>query len=249
MAIAFDANLGTTTDAATHTTTAAAASGSRVFFFVWWFGDGQTITGASGGGLTWVVDHQAEYTASGDQHIAILSADAPSGLASSTVLDPTFSAGPDFGPGLAAASFTGLATGASGYIDATSTPKEDFEEAWTTNNLVTTMADTLLIAMSLGVDATAHAAATDYTELNTDWIAEGAQRVVAIYRIVSSASTYNPGGTWTAAGGVSSQHNLAVAYESSGGVSPTIVSPSGIALASALSPLILLRPFVSVTVR
>lgn len=218
MALAFDANLGTVTDTATLTTSAAAASASRVFMFVWWFGT-QTATGASGGSLTWVVDHQFRGSNGGDQNIAVISADAPSGLASSTVLTPSFSATPSFGPGIAAASFTGAETGASGYVDVTSTGKDDFEEAWTTNNLVTTNADDLLLALSLGDGSSGNTAATDYTEIH-DWIAEGSQRCATVYRIVAATSTYTPGGTW--AGTVNFQTNIGVAYKAAGAGEPPI---------------------------
>lgn len=210
MAIAFNANLGTVTNAASLTTSAAAAAGSRVFVFVWWFDPTATCTGAGGGGLTWVVDKQGLGTLAGDQNNAIVSADAPSGLASSTVITPTFSAAVDFGPGIAAASFTGIATGASGYVDVTSTFKEDFEEVWTTNNLVTTNADDLLIAFSVSSSGASNTPTAPAVEIH-DWTAEGSQRGASVYRIVSSTGTYTLGGTWAVS--VDFQQNIGVAYK------------------------------------
>ena len=211
MAIAFDANLGNVTNSASLTTSAAAAASTRVFLFVWWFDASGTLTGVSGGGLTWVVDHQFASSIDPGARIGIASADAPSGLASSTVITPSFSTAPDFGPGIAAASFTGVATGSSGYIDTTSTGKDDTEETWTTNNLATTLADTLLVAISAAPDGTSNTATGPATEIH-DWTAEGTNRAATVYRIVSSAGTYTIGGVWSAT--VFNQFNIGVAYES-----------------------------------
>jgi len=210
MAIALDANLGNATNSDTLTTTSAATSASRVILFAWWYVASGTCTGATGGGLTWVVDKQFKDTLDGGNHLAILSADAPSGLASSTVITPSFSVAADFGPGLAAASFTGLATGAAGYIDVTSTGKEDFEEVWTTNNLVTTNADDLLVALSFGSGGVSNTATAPAIEIH-DFAGEGAEMVASVYRIVAATSTYTPGGTWS--GTVGLQVNIGAAYK------------------------------------
>lgn len=216
MAIALDANLGTVTNSDTLTTSAAAASGSRVFVFVGWSHATATLTGCSGGGLTYVVDDQYEDTIGAETHIGVISADAPSGLASSTNIVPTWSTAPGF-RGLAAVSFTGMATGSSGYIDVTSGGKDDFAQDWETHNLVTTVADTLLLAMSCGPSGTSNTADTNYTEIH-DWNFEGANDCATVYRIVSSTGTYNPGGAWST--GVSFQMNLGIAYEAAAGAPP-----------------------------
>lgn len=216
MAIVFDADLGTVTNAGTLTTSAAAASSSRVFVFVGWSHATATLTGCSGGGLTYVVDDQYEDTIGAETHVGILSADAPSGLASSTNIVPTFSTAPGF-RGLAAVSFTGMATGSSGYVDVTSGGKDDFNQDWDTHNLVTTVADTLLLAISCGPSGTSNTADTNYTEIH-DWNFEGANDCATVYRIVSSTGTYNPGGNWST--GVSFQMNLGIAYEAAAGSPP-----------------------------
>jgi hypothetical protein len=224
MALAFDADLGSITNNASLTTGAAAAAGSRVFVFVWWYDATATLTSGSwGGGLSWVADHQFHGTIAGDQNIGIGSADAPSGLASSTAITPTFSAAVDFGPGIAAASFTGVETGASGYVDVTSTGKEDFEETWTTNNLVTTNADDLLLGLSV-VDYTpgAHTATAPAAEIH-EWNTEGAQYAASVYRIVSATSTYQVGGVWSAT--VAFQHNIGVAYKAAADEPPPTGAP------------------------
>lgn len=225
MALAFDADLGSAASAASLTTSAAAASGSRVIVFLWWFDATANLTGGSwGGGLTWVADHQFRGSGGGDQCCGIASADAPSGLASSTSITPTFSAAVDFGPAIAAVSFTGVETGASGYIDVTSTGKDDFEETWTTNNLVTTNADDLLVAISVQDPLTDHAATSPATEIH-DWLAEGAQNQATVYRIVSSTGTYTIGGVWSG-GTVNYQNNIGAAYKAAGAAAePQLLNP------------------------
>jgi hypothetical protein len=121
---------------------------------------------------------------------------------------------------MAAGSWTGVATGASGYLDVTADIKEDFNSTWTTNNLVTTNADDLLIGYSVGPGASAHVATSPYTELH-EWLGEGVNRIATVYRIVSATSTYTPGGTWTSP---SFESNIGLSYKASTGapeVTPT----------------------------
>lgn len=221
MAIAFDANLGNVTNSTTLTTGAAAASNSRIILAAWWYGTQTMSASWSNAGLSWVRDVAFAATIDGGSNLAFASADAPSGLSSSTVLTPSFSATPAFGPGLAAVSFTGLGTGTSGYVDTTASGVEDFNASWTTGNLVTTMADTLLLCISVGPGASGNTAGGSNTEIH-DWITEGTNRAATEYRIVSSASTYTMTGTW--AGGPSFQANVALAYEA-GGAPPTPPTP------------------------
>lgn len=222
MAIAFDANLGTVKESATLTTTAAAAAGSRVLLFGFYFdGGGATCNGGSGGGLTWVADDN--YVNASGNTLFVASADAPSGLASSTVITPSFTSAVDFGPGLAAVSFTGMATGASGYVDVVATDKENTSNPWTTNNVVTTDADTLLIGLAMS-DAASSVATAPYTEIH-DWNSEGSNRTTSVYRIVASAGTYTPGGSWAA--GPSFGIFIGIAYKQGGPpVGAVITEPS-----------------------
>ena len=214
MAIAFDANLGTVTNTASLTTSAAAAAGSRIVLAVGWNDPTNNLNATfSSAGLSWVTDKQ--YRAAYQQCCGIISADAPSGLASSTVITPSFDGAIDFGPGICAASFTGLEGGASGYLDTTSTAKDDFEEAWSTNNLVTTAADCLLFACSQVEPSSGNTASGSTTEIH-DFVVEGTNRMTTGYRIVASAATYTLTGTW--AGSASYQQNIGAAYKAASGV-------------------------------
>ena len=228
MAIVFDGSIATpVTDTASIVTNAVAAAG-RVWMGVGWNDPTATLTGATGGSLTWVVDHQDVWAAI-DSNIGFLSADAPSGLASGVTLTPSFSDAVDFGPGICAFSFTGVETGASGYLDGTPpADKEDFSASWTTNNIVTTNADDVIFGLSTS-DATSHTPIANYPEVVGDFLYEGSNRMVVVYRIVSSASTYNPGGTW---GSLSFQHNIGIAYKAASGAPP----PEGPTLRTISSP-------------
>lgn len=208
MAIALDADLGSSSVSTTLTTSAAAAAGSRVIVFVAYADPVETCTGATGGGLTWVVDKQVLTAA--QNGLVILSADAPSGLASSTVITPTFSGtGADFVNTIAAASFTGLATGASGYVDTTAVAVDDFEEVWATNNFVTTNADDLLVCISSSIGSAGSNTPTAPASEIHDVAGDG--KNATEYRIVSATGTYTLAGTWSIA--VAQQINIGVAYK------------------------------------
>lgn len=212
MAIALDANLGSSSASTTLTTTSAAAASSRIIVFVAYADPTETCTGATGGGLTWVVDKQALAASQNGQ--VIMSADAPAGLASSTVITPTFTGtGADFVNTIAAASFTGLATGAAGYIDTTSTAVADFEEVWATNNLVTTNADDLLVAISSSIGVAGSNTPTAPAVEIHDVAGDG--KNATEYRIVSATGTYTLGGTWSIA--VGEQLNIGAAYKAAAG--------------------------------
>lgn len=73
----------------TDTTTSAVTAGNKVIAFVaWWGGAGGALSSVSGGGLSWTIDQQG----SGSSYrCALVSADAPAGMASSTVITATFS--------------------------------------------------------------------------------------------------------------------------------------------------------------
>ena len=152
MALAFDANLGNVTNSATLTTSAAAASGSRVFVFVWWYDATGTCTGAIGrrsdlGGGRPVREHAGRRPATRRSSPQTL---LPGWRPRRSSL-PRSRPAPDFGPGIAAASFTGVATGASGYVDVIATvTRRTSTRRGRPSNLVTTNADDLLIASRSG---------------------------------------------------------------------------------------------------
>jgi hypothetical protein len=209
-AIAFDKNLGTYhenigSSTMTMTTTAPAAAHTRVFAFVTWNATG-TITSVSGGGLTWTVDRQAQDSA--DNHGAIVSADAPAGLASGTVITATFSG--LVGHGLiAAASFSGISP--TSPPDGTNSSTQSGVATWSAS-VTTANANDLVIAWSaIDADTTSTPTAPsveihDFGDI--DLYAWG----TSAYRIASAAGTTTVGGTWGRSSGATANVTVIAAY-------------------------------------
>lgn len=219
--VELDANLGTVTNSGTLDTSGNAAAGARILVFVWWFGTMTLTSGSWGGGLTWVVDHQFRGTTGSDQNVGIASADCPSGWTSGTDIVPTFTATPSFGPGIAAASFTGLAGGSSGYLDDTAVGVNDIASLYETNDIVTTEDEVLVVSASVA-DGESHVARLDGTEIH-DFVAEGAQRLATIYEVQGIPGTLVLAGEWIP--GVSFQNNIAAAYKPAAGAPSVILNP------------------------
>lgn len=217
MAIALDANLGTNQLTAsgtsiTLTTAAAAAAGSRVILMIGYFSGG-TVTSVSGGGLTWVEDMESTAASPG---LAVYSADAPSGLAVSTVLTVTFDAAVS-GRKVTGASFTGLAGGSSGYLSGTppATDTASGGTAWATPSHTPADADALLISLVFLDIFVACTATVTSPALELHDLQQGtASMMVTGYRIVSSIASYSIAGTFSAAGNTH-RHGI-VAYKAAG---------------------------------
>lgn len=202
MAIAFDQNLGAAQDATgtTSTTTialttsAAAVTGSRVFVVVNWFGV-RTLSSVSGGGLTWVVDKSQT---NGSDRVAIASADAPSGLASGTVITATLS-GVATGKAIGGASATGIVTGSSGYLDVTGGNNPAAGTAWTSGNITTTNANDFIIAVAMadtsnnGMSSTPTSPSIEIHDQPFNAAGEG---MTSAYRIETVTGTIAIAGAW-----------------------------------------------------
>lgn len=216
--------IGTATNTSTVTTTAAAPSSSRVVMAVWWYDASSTVTGASDDqeGLTWVVDLQFHGVNDGEQNIAFLSADAPSGLTSGAVITPSFSGdGPDFGPGMAVMYLTSITGGSSGYVEDTGSGVENYDEAYTTDGLVVAQAAAILGFSAVSYTPGDHRAIGS-TEI-AEWNAEGSQYGAITFNLVGgSGGTIPLRGEWSATVGF--QKNIAIAYKiASGGTSHALV--------------------------
>jgi hypothetical protein len=234
VAIAFDVSLGGTafttgsSTTAAHTTTATAAAGSRIIICAGDFSPTITLSSVSGGGLTWVVDEQDSTTTSG--HSArggVASADCPAGLASGTTITATFSATAD-ARWICAQSFTGLATGAAGYLSATS-PAATVAFGGTTFTLPSITpadADALIFGMvsldSVTSDVVSWTS-TSTTEIQTVFNGTTTEGVSTGYRIVSSIAGYALSGTFSLAPG--EQGYNSVAYKAGAGVTATAPTP------------------------
>jgi len=198
MPIAFGAALGevhTATGGAskTLTTTAAVPAGGLIIMQVYWAG-AQNATPPSGGSLTWAVDKQQNGVSDTTERVAICSAAAPAGLASSTVLTANL-AGVVGVIGVSAFYITGAATTTP--VDATGGVGSSTNGTSATANVTTTNADDLIVqAMWVDFLATDITPASGFTEVYDLNHSDGF-RIETGYRVVSATGTYAIGGTWT----------------------------------------------------
>jgi hypothetical protein len=189
VAIAFGASLGTASDGGvtgttqTVTTTATVPSGGRVVIVTGWFSVGTTAS-ASGGSLTWVNDGVFVNTTTASYHSAILSADCPSGLASSTVLTVTFSATSD-NKTVSCFYITGAVSGASGYLDGAAVGGSGTITGWATASLTTTNANDILIAGGYIDKSTSDTPGASFTEIHDVTAAGSGVTYTSEYRVIS----------------------------------------------------------------
>jgi hypothetical protein len=213
MAIAVDvANCGTNgndsvTTSLTVTTTSAVASGGFIVMAFSWFDPGAhnpTIS-FSGGGLSWTVDKQGHLVGGFEDGVAIGSAQAPAGLASSTVLTVTLSASIASQSAIVGvSSFTGVKT--TSPVDGTPLGLTSAATAaWSTGNYAIT-AGSLIFAMCAAEDVFTNtmSAGTEAWEGTSSFVHSAGG-----YRIEPSAGSYPVSGTWSSAG---TNVNSAVAY-------------------------------------
>lgn len=224
MALAFGAALGnnatfspgTAVNNRAFTTGTAVPSGGHVIVGAAWYADSNGATYSSlSGGLTWSVDHIATPLVSDTNFtIALFSAPAPSGLASTTTITLTLTANA-YGLNLGGIYATGVAT--SSYEDGTSvaTGHTAADGVWG-STITTTNADDLLVGYGyFEGDSITSTPATNYTEA-LDWAhATTGNSQTMVYRIVSSTGSYTPGGTFSSA--TTQKMSVAVAYKADTG--------------------------------
>lgn len=194
MALAHDASLGTSNTAALSTSNPV-ATGGRVFLCAQWFDATATLSSVSGGSLTWVIDTQQHDTNSFVGQ-AIVTADAPAGLSASASITPTFSNSPS-GYSLSAFSMTGVAGGASGYIDVVATARLQFTvSAWSSNNLVTTNANDVCVGIAIPNGGNPTNTPSGSATEEFDFAGNAYQQVVE-WRIENTTGTKTIAGTWS----------------------------------------------------
>lgn len=217
MAIAIDkASLGTNSGDPGSTTIAlttsqAVASSGFIVLSVGWFNTGVTLSSVSGGGLTWTIDKQGQGPGT-NMNAALVSAQAASGLASSTSITATFSASA-IARMIGGTSFTGVAT--STPVDTTDGPKSvtPATTAWTTNS-VAISAGSVLIATAYAETTNSSSTVTSPSIEALDWNYAGGVTQTTCYRIESSASSYTVAGTWATS---MQSDTVAVAYLAAAG--------------------------------
>lgn len=221
MAIALSANHGASSNNASGTTVAhalvgAAAAGTRIILDACWFSASVTISSVSGGGLTWVVDVQG--TASGSRRVGVVSADCPAGLAAGTVITVTFSAATT-DRGLGASSWTGMRTGASGYLGiAPGVVASAAGTAWSTGARTISAGSLLLGVAHQDNTSMSSTPGTGVTELRDVAIAGTSDCWTSGYRIEAAGGSFTVNGTWSA---TTSGTSIAyVEYLEDGGAAP-----------------------------
>lgn len=197
MAVAYGAPLGeihTTGSGTTRnlTTTAVVPSGAKVIVVVHFYCTG-VLNSISGGSLTWTIDKQQVHATDTHYRVAIASAEAPSGLASSTVLTATTAATYDL-ISVQAFYITGAATASA--VDITAGVGTNGGASVSTNITTTNANDLIvqgfLVAFISTSDITPVASMTEIYDTNqTDGI-----KCETAYRIVTSTGTYAMGGSW-----------------------------------------------------
>lgn len=203
MAIAIDqATIGTGSTSGSGTTqvlttSQAVASGGFIVLLVAWYGSGITLSSVGGGSLTWAIDAQGKNATDSSAGIAIVSAQAPSGLASSTNITATFS-GTVSARGVWGMSFTGVAS--SSALDVAGTIQTAGTQAWSTGTLAGVQDNGVVVAGSWRTSGgesntiTGPAVETHDFELATTDDACGG------YKILTTGGSVSVAGTWTGSG-------------------------------------------------
>ena len=196
--------------AVTLTTSATVPSGALVNVFVGW-GDSvaRTLSSVSGGSLTWTIDKQVPFSGALEWGFAVVSAQAPAGLASSTVLSTTFS-GTVTGSLIAGCYTTGLAT--SSPVDV-SDGAGGTSDPWDTTATTTTVADTLVIGGCFRNGGNTNTPSGGATELHDFQLAAEAWALCTEYKILSATASTSLTGTWTNNPGVPDWSSAFVAYK------------------------------------
>jgi hypothetical protein len=216
MAIVLDQALGTNlgdpgaTTIVLTTTNAVAAGGFIVLGVAAFSGGASFLTSVTGGGLTWSIDKMVD---DASRSFAIVSAQAPAGLASSTALTANLNASLNARI-IGGTSFTGVKTSPAAPVDGTPTgPTSVGTGAWATASYAIA-AGSIIAAMNYSITLDSAAVNTATGPSVEAW--ERSQTAdnygaCAEYRIEASAASYTVAGTWSGAGTTGSA-NCAVAY-------------------------------------
>lgn len=208
MALAFGAALGTKAASGVSTTnfatTGSVASGGLIVAGVGLYKNG-TVTSVtvSGGSLTWQTDKfVTPYATDANYTVALASAYAPVGLASSTTLTLTLNGGGTaFAVTFGAVYFTG--SDSITWLDVANTGAGvNGSQHWTSNITTTNAADAVVgygwIDLSAGSDTPDTAGG--WVEALDFQNTIDSNTAAMVYRLVSSTGTYSPNGTFTGGG-------------------------------------------------
>lgn len=226
MAIAVDVtslgNNGTEAAASTiaFTTGSNVASGGRIVLGVGWWDSSTTLSSVAGGSLTWTIHAQGKAGAS-NMHLAIVSAPAPSGLASGTTITATMSDANAFIRQIAGISFTGIDTGTPVDVAGTAAFTTPAAAGWATGSL-SVAAGSVVVGLGYTEDTNRTSTATaPSTEFVDRVIASAPSSFTGGYRIESGAGSVTVAGTWSSTS-TSSALGVAFAAAAGGGGGTTV---------------------------
>jgi len=192
------------------TTNQTVAASGFIVLSLGWF-TAVTLSSVAGGGLSWSIDKQG-LGSGGNRNAGIVSAQAPSGLASGTTITATFSSSATV-PQIGGTSFTGVKT--SSPVDTTSGPTDQDPAAtgWTSASTAIS-AGSVLIATCWNETSPVTSTVTAPSLEALDWVNGADTAETTAYRIEASAGSYTVAGTWS--GSVKST-TVAVAYLAAAG--------------------------------
>lgn len=208
MAISAPTDIGTVVTVANSgtqafNTTVTIPPGAKVWVVVGWFDAVVTLSSVGGGGLTWTIDHQGK---NGSVGIAIVSADAPAGVASGTTITATYSAG-------TADRFMlgGYATGVKVGVGAAygATGANDAVAAWSSTGVTINSGDILIGASHTSQASGSPTNTPTSTEVQGDISAADGDSAVMVWGTGAGASLA-ASGSWSGSGWTN--RNAAVAY-------------------------------------
>lgn len=191
-----------------------------IVILFWWSGGGQpAFTSVSGGGLTWTTNVSP---VNGSMTMAIASAPAPSGLASSTSLTVTF-AGNTVAPAIMVDCL--YITGAGSVIGGSSGTAGS-GTTWTGGSLSLSTNDIIVGAgfedgSGAGTNGTTATPDAGYTEASDFLSSTNTEKFETVYQVAGSGGSYTPGGTFTGGTGTVSVGG-AVAFVDSGGAAAVV---------------------------
>jgi hypothetical protein len=220
VAAVFDANLGSfnspspaTGSTVALTMAAAAAVGSKLYVYVTDFDTAQTPSTMAGGGLTWTREF---LVSNGSFRLALFTADAPAGLAISTVLTCTYT-GVCADRTIWAYSATGVVTGTTN--DGKNSSTTGSGATWTSGAMVAALTGDFIAgggSQDGSGTATAAPSSVSWTEVHDFASAGSTESYHSVYQIPAGSGSFTAGGTFTPSGTVSVGGG--VAYAATGGV-------------------------------
>lgn len=176
------------------TTTHAVPAGGFITLAIQNYGaSGATsVTGVSGGGLTWVEDAAGAWNANGNVAVRLWRANCPAGLPSGTVITISLDAASNVEAGA-----TSWAAGADVAVDTFVTHPNGGTSAWTTGNMTIAAGSVIVAVSGEGYASSSPSTPTAPAVELIDMSASGVGELTTCYYAPGSAGTYALSGAWS----------------------------------------------------